>query len=140
MKTGRKAKPIINQRFGNCIVLRKKGYKGNNLQYLCECDCGAEFTVSGQQLRSGITTSCPDCRKRKVRESREIEFQKRLKLLKKLDINAQKLVLMNPAKTKILRGANGMYSYFDKAKARLAAQVLGNAVAVPLSEAIILCP
>ena len=139
MRTGRKAKDIIKKRFGNCVVQKKANYKGNNLQYKVLCDCGQTFTVSGQQLRARTVKSCPDCRSRKTRESKEIELQERLKRLekiKKIDVFATKYILMNPEKTKIIKGNNGIHSYFYESKARTAARVVGNAVVVPLKEAL----
>ncbi len=29
--------------------------------YRCRCDCGNEMTLSGEALRSGLTTSCGEC-------------------------------------------------------------------------------
>lgn len=128
---GRKAKKIIGVRFGQCVALAKANYVGNNLQISCLCDCGELFTTSSQQLRSGLTKMCPSCRKRKTRESREVE---RLKRLARIDVSAQKLTLMNSAKTRILRGNNGTYHYYDKSKAKIAARVMGG-IAVPVAEA-----
>lgn len=139
MRTGRRAKNIIDQRFGELVVLSRGTYSGNNLRYNCHCDCGQECLISGQQLRNGATTSCPDCRSRKQRKSKEIELQERLKRLekiKKIDVFATKYVLMNPTKTQIIRGKNGFHSYFCKIKARTAARVIGNAIVVPLEEAL----
>lgn len=128
---GRKNIKIIDQRFGNCIVIERAPYIGNNLQVKCLCDCGRTFKTSAQQLKSGLTKMCPSCRKRKTRESREVE---RLKRLARIDVSAQKLTLMNSAKTRILRGNNGTYHYYDKSKAKIAARVMGG-IAVPVAEA-----
>jgi hypothetical protein len=136
MATGRKRIKLENVRFGQCVVVERADYIGNNLQYKAKCDCGEFFTSSAQQFRSGLTLMCPKCRKRKTRESREVE---RLKRIEKININAEKYILMNRKKSQIIRGRNGIHSYFSKAKARLAARVIGNAVAVPLNEAIGLC-
>lgn len=135
-KMGRKTKAIINKRFVNCVVLRKAGYSGNNLQYEALCDCGQIFFSSGQRFRAGTITSCPDCRGRKKRESKEVELAKRLEKLAKINIVAVKYTLMDPAQTHIKRSANGIHAYFDKSKAQKAARVIGAAVVVPLSEAL----
>ena len=134
-KTGRKAKNIIKKRFGSCVIQRKAGYLGNNLQYEALCDCGQTFLSSGQQFRSNLITSCPSCRKRKVRQMRDAA---RLQRLGNIDGKATKYTLMNPTKDRIIKGRSGIHAYFDKSKARIAARLSG-AVVVPLSEAIILC-
>ena len=49
---------ISGQRFGRLFVLREDGKKGNQIAWRCLCDCGAEVTVAGYDLRNGHTKSC----------------------------------------------------------------------------------
>lgn len=57
-----KSEPPIHKRFGSLVVLsevEERIYKGKKARYmLCECDCGAQSTVSISNLQSGHTTSC----------------------------------------------------------------------------------
>ncbi len=126
--SGRKRIKLEKKRYGDCVVIERTAYVGNNLQYRCQCDCGEIFTSSAQQLKSGLTLKCPKCRKRETWDARAVNE------LKKINIHAVKYTLMNTERTSIIQGANGIHSYFCKAKARTAAKVMG-AVVVPLSEA-----
>ena len=54
---------LIGQRFGQLVVLSKvqrpKQVKVSRSAYwLCKCDCGMEYIVSGNSLRTDKTTRC----------------------------------------------------------------------------------
>lgn len=50
---------MTGQRFGRLVVLRENGRtKYGKVMWMCKCDCGAEVTVIGNQLRNGHTKSC----------------------------------------------------------------------------------
>lgn len=52
------AKP--GERYGRLVVIEDSGlrYRGREVIWLCECDCGNEAQVRGGKLRSGMTRSC----------------------------------------------------------------------------------
>jgi hypothetical protein len=56
------ARPVIDltgERFGTLDVAERYGYDNQGrVTWLCQCDCGAETVVSGNNLRSGNTTRC----------------------------------------------------------------------------------
>lgn len=50
---------LTGQRFGFWKVLNKKEKnKSGQTQWLCECDCGTQKTVTSNSLRTGNSTSC----------------------------------------------------------------------------------
>lgn len=51
-------KNLVGQKFGKLTVMRKVGYIGNNVVWLCKCECGNEITERGPFLRKLKTTSC----------------------------------------------------------------------------------
>lgn len=52
-------KDITGKKFGSLTVIKYVGRsKGRFAVWLCRCDCGADTTVSGTQLRNGKTRSC----------------------------------------------------------------------------------
>lgn len=56
---GRKKLDLVDQRFGRLVVIGEAGRnKFGNVMWLCKCDCGAEVTVIGNDLRSDRTRSC----------------------------------------------------------------------------------
>lgn len=60
MKPGRPQIEITGQHFGRLVVewpVGRNGIKGEIL-WLCVCDCGVLYIVSGCDLRRGHTTSC----------------------------------------------------------------------------------
>lgn len=130
----RKKIEMEKRRFNKCVVIDRAINQGNNIRYVCRCNCGREFVTSGQQLRSEQIDRCPACRKAKCRA-----VLRKKKAIENIRCDAIKYTLMNAGKTRIIKGSSGIHSYFSKAKARLAARVIGNAVAVPLNEAIGLC-
>jgi hypothetical protein len=58
---------ITGLRFGRLVVIRRSD---NNAEgkpcWLCHCDCGQLFTLSGANLKSGNTVSC-GCYRRSIR-------------------------------------------------------------------------
>ncbi len=60
---------ITGERFCRWTVLRyshsEVNGSGKTAHWTCRCDCGAERTVNGSNLRRGLTTSC-GCRNREV--------------------------------------------------------------------------
>lgn len=50
---------LIGKRFGKLVVLRRavKNY-GSYASWVCKCDCGTIYSVSGHNLRAGRTSSC----------------------------------------------------------------------------------
>ena len=56
---------LINQRFGNLVVIENMGkIDGRRYYWKCQCDCGNIITLEGSRLRSGNTKSC-GCQKGK---------------------------------------------------------------------------
>lgn len=49
---------LTGHRFGRLYVIKRLPNKGEQLYYLCKCDCGKEKEVAAKHLRSGATTSC----------------------------------------------------------------------------------
>ena len=51
-------KDLTGQRFGRLTVIEKSDKKGDNVFWICRCDCGNIKTINGSSLRSGRTKSC----------------------------------------------------------------------------------
>lgn len=82
-------RPLIDltgKRFGSWLVMHRcnEDYVSGDAQHrhsipqwLCKCDCGEWGIVTGNNLRAGVSTSCPKCREDKriagVRESRRMK-------------------------------------------------------------------
>ena len=49
---------LSGQKFGKLKVIKKIENKGENIQYLCKCDCGNYIKIIGTSLRTGNTKSC----------------------------------------------------------------------------------
>lgn len=49
---------LTARRFGKLIVLKRAPKKGRHLRWRCRCDCGGDAVVSGDNLKSGHTSSC----------------------------------------------------------------------------------
>jgi len=49
---------LTGHRFGRLVVLCRKFKRKNRWFWHCQCDCGGEANVSGDQLRAGGTRSC----------------------------------------------------------------------------------
>lgn len=55
---GRKFIDLTGQKFGKLTVIKKDGYKGKRIAWLCLCECEKEIIVSGSNLVTGHTKSC----------------------------------------------------------------------------------
>lgn len=54
-----KAKELTGLRFGRLTVIKRQGSnKRRQALWLCQCECGAEKVISGQNLIAGDTNSC----------------------------------------------------------------------------------
>lgn len=54
-----KIKDLAGQRFGRLTIIKYYGKtKNRKILWLCECDCGNEIIVAGNNLKSGNTQSC----------------------------------------------------------------------------------
>lgn len=50
---------MTGNRYGRLVVLGQDGHTNTGqAKWLCQCDCGKQTTVRGQQLRNGGTQSC----------------------------------------------------------------------------------
>lgn len=49
---------LTGRRFGRLVVIARAKNVGNLTAWLCRCDCGAQPTVIGANMRTGNTTSC----------------------------------------------------------------------------------
>lgn len=58
---------LAGARFGRLTVLSRGENKGKKPGWLCRCDCGAEKTVNGSDLRGGAVQSCGCLRNDRVR-------------------------------------------------------------------------
>ena len=55
----RKPIDLTGKKFGKLLVIKQSDlYKNNRILWVCKCDCGNEYLVRGQSLRSGKTTHC----------------------------------------------------------------------------------
>jgi hypothetical protein len=52
------AEDMTGQQFGKLTVLARDGTKGGLAVWLCRCECGNERSVTGHNLRKGMSTSC----------------------------------------------------------------------------------
>jgi hypothetical protein len=59
----RPTRDITQQRFGKLVALRRDGYRGVGVAWLCACDCGNTHRVTTSNLVSGQVRSC-GCSKR----------------------------------------------------------------------------
>ena len=60
---------LAGKRFGRLTVIERSGFCGNDIGWLCRCDCGTGIRVAGAQLRGGLTKSC-GCLRREVSTQR----------------------------------------------------------------------
>lgn len=55
----RKPIDLTGKKFGKLLVIKQSDlYKNNHILWVCKCECGNEYLVRGQSLRSGKTTHC----------------------------------------------------------------------------------
>jgi hypothetical protein len=57
-----KKRDLTNQRFAHLLVLSFAGNHGRYRHWLCRCDCGNLVAVSTNNLTSGNSTRCTQCR------------------------------------------------------------------------------
>lgn len=60
---------LLNQRFGRLVVIAPAENRGKRTQWLCQCDCGNEYIVLTDTLRSGRCRSCGCLQKECAREN-----------------------------------------------------------------------
>lgn len=59
----RKINDLTGQRFGHLTVLKRSERRlSGNIQWLCHCDCGNNLIVRGDNLTTGHSTQCVDCK------------------------------------------------------------------------------
>lgn len=54
---------------GRLTAIKRNGFKGEQLAWLCKCDCGNTVTISGYEFGSGGTLSCGCLQKERTAES-----------------------------------------------------------------------
>lgn len=54
---------LTNERFGDWTVVEKGQTINRKLHWICRCDCGIVKEVRGENLRSGKSTSCGECKR-----------------------------------------------------------------------------
>lgn len=59
---------LSGRKFGRLTVLRRGGYAGVRIGWLCRCDCGEEVVKAANNLYSGNTKSCGCLRVKTARE------------------------------------------------------------------------
>ena len=73
---------LTRQRFGRLTVVEKSLSKHGFVSWVCECDCGTECVVSGQELRTGKTKSCGCLRREITSKTRKTHGKKNSRLYK----------------------------------------------------------
>jgi len=59
MILSKRVKNITNKRFGKLLVIKPAFFKKDgSVMWLTRCNCGEEFIISGNRLRTGKTTHC----------------------------------------------------------------------------------
>jgi hypothetical protein len=66
---------LAGQRFGRLTVKHRAEGAGKP-HWLCQCDCGNQCVVIGENLRSGNTKSCGCLRKEALRANNELSSKK----------------------------------------------------------------
>ncbi len=56
-------KPMVGKRFGSRVVVSQAGRDpfSKAITWLCQCDCGEQSIVRGNDLRGGKCHACPKC-------------------------------------------------------------------------------
>lgn len=67
-KISRQRPDMTGQRFERLVVIGYADSRGKRANWLCQCDCGNQTTVSGKSLRQGTTKSCGCLNRDKTRE------------------------------------------------------------------------
>ena len=66
-RPGRRVIDLAGRRFGRLAVVRDTGRRvGNNVVWLCRCDCGGEHEAQASQLKRGAVRSCGCHRRRDI--------------------------------------------------------------------------
>lgn len=67
---------LTGKSYGKLTVLRRDGYLGKEIAWLCRCECGAEVRIRGNNLRAGRANSCgsADCGGGKLRDLTGMTF------------------------------------------------------------------
>ena len=61
---------LTGQRFGRLVALKPTGERsGNNVVWLCRCDCGEIRNISSGNLQNGHSKSCGCLRREKARQN-----------------------------------------------------------------------
>lgn len=64
-RADKKRDDLTGRKYGRLTALRSVGRRGNNLIWLCRCECGNECEVAANNLKNGHTTSC-GCRQSEI--------------------------------------------------------------------------
>jgi len=70
---------MIGKTFGKLKVLEFTKSKHSHKYYRCICECGKIREVSGPNLRSGNTSGCGSCTKKKIFDISDNEILKKIK-------------------------------------------------------------
>ena len=70
MTAGAIAEDLTGQRFGDWLVLERRGSINNRPQWLCRCTCGKEKRVCGQSLHYGKSSRCASCAQKVRRKAK----------------------------------------------------------------------
>lgn len=57
---GPRFKDLSGRTFGTLLVIRPLGFRGDNLLYLCRCECGSEKGFYSNVLRKIVSCGCKD--------------------------------------------------------------------------------
>jgi hypothetical protein len=68
-------KDLTGQRFGR-LTVKHRGGSARKSDWLCQCDCGNECVVIGENLHSGNTRSCGCLRKEALRTNKDLSSKK----------------------------------------------------------------
>lgn len=60
----RKVHDLTGQRFGHLTVIKRSDRRqgSNSIQWLCRCDCGRKLIVRSDNLVTGHSTQCMQCK------------------------------------------------------------------------------
>ena len=67
---------LTGQKFGRLTVISRAENKGKETCWKCQCDCGNEVIVQGNNLKNGHTVSCGCFRREKTSESHKTHGMK----------------------------------------------------------------
>lgn len=78
----RALKDLTGQKFGRLTVIERVENKGKQTCWKCQCECGNEVIVQGNNLKNGHTVSCGCFRREKTSESHKTHGMARSKIYK----------------------------------------------------------